>query len=557
MLNPIALGEDQNNLTYLLLLVGCLLIGMWSSGFFRSEKKGEEPRSQRIYTILLFSALIIGAGLRLYGVDFGLPDSYHPDEFKKARLLKQMKVHQTIDPQFTLHPPLLLYFSWGFSIIIKALHFFPENGIARNLLAGRMVSVVAGTISIYLVYLLGRRMFSKEAGVFAALFLAISPLHVTCSRYMKEDVLFTMFVLACAVVVLKSCKEEKPKLLLLAGLLAGFAFGSKYTGVLCVVFLSAAPWLVQERFTWKPEKRFIKPTLFSLLMMGFGFLVSVPYIFLSIENVQLLLRGFQIESRHAATGHLGVAIDAWSQMWMFHFSRSIIPGFGFCLAWVAILGVGLCLRRWQSKELFVVLGFLIFYLTAEWAKSKPLPQPDRYVLACIPFLSILAGSFVDSVRQVLPRQMFRIGICFLLMFMPLLHSLQYASELRFDTRKQMRRWMAENLPPGSKVMTMGGKVYLPAVPLRFSPVSARKVIGRDEANIVSKLKTSSYDYLLLSSLSTTRFAVEGDAKPHLTKAYQEIKQNFPMAKQIAPRYGSYGFHNPVVSLYLLKGEIEN
>jgi hypothetical protein len=31
-----------------------------------------------------------------------------------------------------------------------------------------------------------------------------------------------------------------------------------------------------------------------------------------------------------------------------------------------------------------------------------------------------------------------------------------------------------------------------------------------------------------------------------------IDRNFPVVKRIAPRYGSYGFHNPTITVYSLK-----
>jgi 4-amino-4-deoxy-L-arabinose transferase-like glycosyltransferase len=62
------------------------------------------------------------------------------------------------------------------------------------LYSGRAVSAVAGILSVYLVFLLGRRLISSPTGLLAAALLTFMPLHVTCSRYMKEDSLFTMFV---------------------------------------------------------------------------------------------------------------------------------------------------------------------------------------------------------------------------------------------------------------------------------------------------------------------------------------------------------------------------
>lgn len=514
----------------------------------------------------LIAALLVGGALRFYGLDFGLPDAYHPDELRKAHSLHKMKLRHTLNPNFNLHPPLLLYLSWGVSKTVYYLGFFPESGIVRNMFAGRIVSAVVGTASIYLVYLIGGKLSSRFSGLIAAVLVAVSPLHVTNSRYMKEDALFLFFVLACALAILKCVEERKTKYLYLGGLLAGFALGSKYTGLVSIVIVLSAPWLVSQRLSLKPDMVLLKHLVPALLLMPIGFLLTVPYVVVDPHQLAHLAGGFGKESRHAMGGHMGISIDPWSQLWMYHLSRSLIPGLTLVPVLIALIGVGMCFRRLESKGLFLVGLLLLFYLPAEWARSKPPPQPDRYVLACVPFFALLVGECLFSLRRIITTRGLQWLAVSMIVALPFFRTMQLATEVRLDTRKQMTRWLAENLPAGSKILTAGGTVYLARVPLKFRSKTLRSVIqkegqaakdgqeasARDDRALVVKLRESQYDYLLTSSFTVSRFSTGDERSLAAKTTMEEIAKNFRLAKEAVPRYGSYGFHNPTLRLFSLK-----
>ncbi|MFN8390251.1 MAG: glycosyltransferase family 39 protein [Bdellovibrionota bacterium] len=558
------LEERTRNVLYLLLIGFCML-----EGFLLHKRLSSAPRTDAQAPAALKSlpdrlaalgthpltwltvALTLGGALRFYGLDFGLPNAYHPDELQKANFLRKMMSAHRLDPHFSLQPPLLLYLSWIVSNTLEWLQLFTENTIVRNLFAGRFVNACFGTFSIYLVYAIGKRISAPFTGAFAALLLAVFPLHVTNSRYMKEDALFLTFVLACVLAVLKFVDEKKLRYLYLAGLLAGFAFGSKYTGIVSFAIVLMAAWLPREKFSFIPNWRVLGHACCALLFMALGFLLTVPYVFGNFEGLRQIFEGFGAESRHAMRGHLGLVIDPWSQLWMYHFSRSILPGVQLVPALAALLGAGYALRKWEPKLLWIVALMFMFYLPAEWARSKPPPQPDRYVLACVPFMAILAAELVRQLSFHI-RTTTVAALCVAFLAFPLTRTLFLASELRDDTRKQMTEWMAENLPPGSRILLAGGTTYLPRVPMKFKADSARKFVGRDKTHIARSLRDSGYDYFLTTSFNDGRFSVDTGKDSRVRDAFKRIDKAFPLAAQAKPKWGSYGFHNPTISLYSLK-----
>src|SRR5688500_16052452 len=117
---------------------------------------------------LLFALVLLGAALRFYRYDA-----------LSLWLDEGITVYVTRMPWDTVlgfhgayetHPPL--YF-----ILVKlATLVVPEVN------AGRLVSIVAGTLTIPVLYALVARMTTRWAGVVAALVLTISPLHIWFSQ---------------------------------------------------------------------------------------------------------------------------------------------------------------------------------------------------------------------------------------------------------------------------------------------------------------------------------------------------------------------------------------
>ncbi len=496
---------------------------------------------------LAWAAVILGAALRLYGLSFGLPSNFHPDEVPKVNAIMRMVDSQSLNPQYFLHPSLLLYATYGMSTLLHALGM---EGAFRDtaFLAGRLVSALAGIISIALTYQIGKRLFSRETGGLAACLLAVFPLHVTCSRYLKEDALLTFVVLSCVLTTVIAVQSNRRWALLFAGLLAGCTAGTKYSGILMVVVPASAPWLASR--SWKPDTRWIPWALVAVMIAPLGFLMTTPY---AVLNAAKFLTDFRAESRHMQTGHT-VAISAWSQLWMYHYWRSMWPGMSGFAAVLSVLGLGFLVRRGRIEDLLIVGVVLLFYMPAEYVKAKPAPQPERYILPCLPFLAIAAS---ELLRQLHGRgKVFRFGVAAIagvLVFLPLQRTLALASDLRNDTRDQMVTWMKQSVPPGSKIL-MDWKPYCP----NFHGQTF-EVLHIPRADIMEgldsrALKESGADYLILSSLFYDRYFSQPDAVPAFRQRIREVFNRLPVVTRFEAPSGTYGFHNPTLTLFSLKDE---
>jgi len=545
MLALLVESDPEKLLAVAILLIGALS-GMAIYSFGR-ERQIDVASDARIN--LLLPALLLGACLRLYGIKFGLPSNFHPDEVPKVNAIMRMYDGKTLDPQYFLHPSLLLYSTYGTNKVLHLLGVFDGSFRDSAFLAGRTVSFLAGMLSIVLTYLIGKSLFSARTGGLAALFLAVFPLHVTCSRYLKEDSLLTFVALACVYTTIFAVQNNRRWLLLLAGILAGCTAGTKYSGILMVVVPASAPWLSSRRIF--PEVRWIPWAVAAVAIAPLGFLMTTPY---ALLNSAKFLNDFRAESRHMQTGHT-VSITAWSQLWMYHFWRSIWPGVTGVAAVLSCVAFGFLLRRGKLEDLVVIGVALLFYLPAEYVKAKPAPQPERYILPCLPFLAIGVAELIRSVSMFRYRGARTLATlsALVLVLTPLIRSGVLAREVANDTRDQLASWMKENLPKGSKVL-MDWKPYCPNFHGEYFEVHhiprARIILELD----LNELKRSGADYLVLSSLFYNRYFSQPNSEANLRQRFREVFQKVRVIKQVEAPSGPYGFHNPTLTLFSLKSD---
>lgn len=531
--------------------VAMVLLGALSGMALYSWQRGADyNRGREGNRWLVWIALGVGAVLRFYGIRFGLPSNFHPDEVPKVNAIMRMVDGNTLDPQYFLHPSLLLYLTYGMNTLLHLVGISSSglDGSFREtaFLAGRLVSAIAGLGSIALTYQIGKRLFSQETGGVAAVLLAVFPLHVTCSRYLKEDSLLTFVVLACVLVTIVAVQTQRKSLLLVAGLLAGCTAGAKYSGILMVVVPASAPWFASRSI--KPDLRWIPWSIAAVLIAPLGFIATTPY---AVLNSAKFIKDFSAESRHMQTGHT-VTITAWSQLWMYHFWRSITPGVSTFVALVSCVAFGFLLRRGRLEDLIVLGVALLFYLPAEYVKAKPAPQPERYILPCLPFLALGIAELMRSISRYKHRLIKPlVPLCLItLVVTPALRSITLAQEITNDTRDQLASWMKANLPRGSKVL-MDWKPYCPNFHGAFFEVEhiprARIIQELD----VAALRSSGADYLVVSSLFYNRYFSQPESEPVLRQRFREVFQRVPIITQYAAPSGPYGFHNPTLTLFSL------
>ncbi len=108
--------------------------------------------------------------------------------------------------------------------------------------------------TVFLLFLLGRRMWGTAVGLLAAAFLAINVMHIQLAHFFTVDPYLTFFTTAALYLLVVSAEHDAPsgqkKWFLLAAAAVGLAVGSKFAGTLLFVPLLVTAWWIWRERWW-------------------------------------------------------------------------------------------------------------------------------------------------------------------------------------------------------------------------------------------------------------------------------------------------------------------
>ena len=145
---------------------------------------------------LILAILIIGLILRLISLNqsLWLDEAINVLASKNYSFLAMIAEYAKGD----FHPP-------GWFIIL----WFWTKLFGYSEVAVRIPSVIFGVISIYVTYLIGKKLISKEVGIIAALIMCLNPLHIYYSQEARMYSLATLVVAINIYLFIKLIKQEK------------------------------------------------------------------------------------------------------------------------------------------------------------------------------------------------------------------------------------------------------------------------------------------------------------------------------------------------------------
>lgn len=433
----------------------------------------------------LFSIIAIGIALRLWHINWGLPDIYE----EAMPLSISWKFWNWNHPGLDLNPHFYTYPSFTFYLqfIIQSIHYLIGHvvGLYPDLEAFRRAYEVDPTIfatlarlttlffdiaTVIVVYILGMRYADRRVAVLASLLVAINPLHIMQSHLINVDTPLTFFSTLSVLLFYKIYTEPTTKWYILAGVCIGLATATKYNGALLIVVLIfihllRATSVAQALQLIKSSRLYISIAL-SLLV----FIIFNPYIFLNFHN---FTNDFYEIQRHMTGGHLG--LDPKTTTLEYYFLESIPNNIGWGLFAFLVVSVVIFIIKREKKNL-IILIFPVMYISifGSWAM-----RADRYIFPIFPML-ILSGTIglfllIDLINgyarrhhqaKLIGSRLFRNSLNSILgivIIAPLLiNDLKYHQTFsKPDTRSLAKKWIMENLAPGSAIATPPYGIELP------------------------------------------------------------------------------------------------
>mgnify|MGYP000949847019 CR=1 FL=1 len=547
--------------------------------------------------VLLLAILALALALRLKGVSWGLPYSFvNADESTVLpKAFAAASGHP--NPQFFFYPSFFFYLVAAVYLAAAPVWWLLGNG---NLLAqtsfvvdpapyfllARLLSVLMGTASVYLLYRLGRDAFGRPAGLLAALFLAAAPLHVAYSHMAVTDVTAVASALLALVLLHRAAQPVRiagadddaalgrrtRRLLVLGAVAAGLATSTKYNlGMLVLPATVAAVYAsggeAAGRVAAGGRAVLVWLRLLGLrvyLPMVVAFVVASPFVLLDAPH---FVRDFRRQTEIMDRGWLGFE-NAGNGLW-YNVTPNLTGAIGVVALVLAATGLAWALWRRTRADLIVVPYVILYFVyIGTWKELA-----DRYLLPIIPLLLLVGVRLVvEAVEWARPRAGMRarvvvVGAAVVVLAVAL--APPFADSVAFDralsgtdTREAARGWIDENLPAGAHVALENytapliseddlehyRDAGLDPVAFRLLRIKLPAPETPDVQRDLAWLRDRHVEYVLVSSRIWERLLAAPDKYPAAVAFYEDLDAEADLVREFRPGPGERG---PVLRLYRL------
>ena len=409
------------------------------------------------FGLLVLGLLLLGAALRFVGIDFGLPLLVHPDEGKVLSTALGFGSGD-LNPHFFRYPTLLMYMLFvlfgAYYALGRALGWFADSfefayRYAKDpssvVMIARAASAAMGTATLGLVYLLGKRLGGRAAGIAALAWLAISYHHVADSHYATTDVACGLWCTACLFFAARWQDLRKRRDLLLLGITAGLAASTRYNAAL--VGIAAVPAALTYADAGLGRRLLCLLACGALCVLAFA--GTSPYVLLDFHS---FLADFRYSMQHAAGGHFGISGERTG--WAVYALESLPQGIGPAATALAAIGLAAYLARPKGSA-FGAAAFCVLYfaIIGSWRMTF-----DRFLMPILPALCVFAGLGIKRLYDWAPAYGRRTGRI-LLVALAVGGSLEGAVAVVYhdmllvkqDTRVFAQNWIAANLHDGDAI----------------------------------------------------------------------------------------------------------
>src|SRR3990167_9885086 len=181
-------------------------------------------------TLLIFLIIIVGAFFRFYNLNWDEGHSFHPDERNIAASVSRVRFPDKLDPEFFAYGsfPIYIYRTAG-EVLLKVTKDTSWNYEWGNInLVGRFFSALFSTLTIPLIYVLGRRLFNRYVGLFSAFFFSFCVGVIQTAHFAVTESILIFSVVSVTLLSLLILEHPTKKInYLLLGGLFGASLASK------------------------------------------------------------------------------------------------------------------------------------------------------------------------------------------------------------------------------------------------------------------------------------------------------------------------------------------
>ena len=499
-----------------------------------------------VFACLIFACLVSGLLLRYAGLTE--PFQLHPDEQPISVWMDRMYETHSLLPKcyaggfFVLEDAARKTLEWIVAYPLHRWAYFTRaadrytGAPPDTYVFGRQFNACLGTLAIWLVALLARRVTRSRAGaLMAAALMAFAAFAIEHAHYLESDIAMLATLSLSLYLMARSIEKRSPFSLALAAFASGFAAGTKFPLALLLAPLLASVRLPRAAAERPPARRWIVVlVLLALLLAAAGFVAACP----DARHVSEFAAGLKHgeSSVYAETAKLlgAAAREPHAREWMngaglLRFAASLRPGWLL----VSALGFALCFAPrlrpfWPLTLLFPALyaWFMVFH--APWLRSQEFMAllPNFCLWAALPVAALW------SARGFARNKIFA-ALLFLAALLPVMQtgvalSSQFGWE---DTRRLANRTLKIVFPENR---LLGTELYV--APAQKDIAAGDVGIGKYESVESSFFRSNAIDYVLLNTDAHGR----GIQDPRTGKLFPEYAERMATLLRQGQRIAAWG-----------------
>lgn len=492
---------------------------------------------------LLLWLIAVALLLRSWGIGFGLPFTYHPDEHQYVECALRF-VEGNLNPHKFNNAALykyILFLEYGLVYLVgRCIGLFRSVVGFEALwhtdptifcLLGRFTSTVLGTATIPLTYLIGKYTYGRRSGLLASCFLAFTFLHARDSHYAVNDIPATFLATASILLCTLILQRGSIKHYVLAGFLTGLATATKYSAALAIFPLLLAHLLSDPpRLRDIPAKLVNRKLIAGFAALGAAYLIGSPY---SLLDSQAFVRDIRLLSVRGATGFKGLQIDDVSG-WIFYL-RTLNWGMGYGLLLVSIIGLLFAVYRHTKKDLLLISFPLALYLYL----GRQVMFFARFMIPALPILVLLAARVLLLAISRMPllgqakNSVLAIAVVAILL-QPTYSIIRHDYLLtQKDTRTIAKDWIEENISSGAKIIA---EQYTPELSEGMYDLTVVGTMGLP-SHRVEYYRKEQFEYLIVSSFCYDRTLLDKGKDEARHSFYQSLDAEADLIKAFKPYSG--------------------
>jgi len=528
---------------------------------------------------LLVAITLFSFGIRVWGITFGLPFAYHPDEQQYVSPAIEV-VSGDFEPLAYYNPALYVYVLgavYGLTYLgLTLFGAFPVHfdlsaawgapmlpWISGLLFLARYTTAASSVLTTLLVYQLGRYAYSRETGLGAAIIYGLTFLPAREAHFAVSDTPVALGVAVTLYVCLKIVRRGRWSDYVWAGLALGLAAATKYTAALLVLPLGTAHLLSRRYQTWPQRLGEAWRVIGAGLVAVAGFLLASPYTVLAYDE---FWADFSENLNSARIGFQGLDLDPAGGA--IFYLKALIWGMGWPVLILFLAAIGLAL--WRRRRVDIVL--LVLPVIGMFYMQRQAMYFVRWLTPFLPALAVLGAETAHvATRRVsgwLPRQAIRqpfASVVSRVSLLPIilvtaltLPSTYVALSADYvfsqpDTRTEALNWIRDNIPPSSIVAAevlsppWGPPLALPGLnigPYQFAPVPEGGVLEVE----LDQYRAWGVRYIVASSFYYARPLLDKTRQARLAARLQTLDNEAELIALFEPyprAYDGFFYHDQV------------